>query len=128
MKFELKQEVYDGLDGICFGAFDRQEKLPVNEMMDELMHLEGLPVHCPYHHYITRYGICQALFFLKTHYLYKKYIYAAFYLRGPPGNTPEKQRSSERFPHACNKMPDIAHYVGFIGSIAVLSQNVYRLG
>lgn len=53
MKFELKQEVYDGLDGICFGAFDRQEKLPINEMMDELMHLEGLPVHCPYHHYIV---------------------------------------------------------------------------
>ena len=42
---------------------------------------------CPYHHYITRYGICQALFFLKTHYLYKKYIYAAFYLRGLPGKT-----------------------------------------
>ena len=77
----------------------------------------------PYRHYITRYGICQALFFLKTHYLYKKYIYAVFYSCGPPGKTPEKQRSSDRFAHACNKMPDIAHYVGFIGSIPVLSQN-----
>ncbi|HKM28754.1 MAG TPA: DUF5714 domain-containing protein [Anaerovoracaceae bacterium] len=52
MKFELKQEVYDNLTNMCISAYKNQEHLETTELLNKLMNLEGLPMHCPYHHYI----------------------------------------------------------------------------
>lgn len=53
MTFEWKEEVFDQLRMICMDVFRKEEILPVNEMMDRMMELEGLPIHCPYHHFIV---------------------------------------------------------------------------
>lgn len=53
MSFELKQEVYDDLQSICLKTFREKTVLPVNLMLDRLMGLQDLPIHCPYHHYIV---------------------------------------------------------------------------
>ena len=53
MAFELKQEVYDDLKRICLEVYDEKQVLPVNLVLDRLMNLEGLPIHCPYHHFIV---------------------------------------------------------------------------
>ena len=64
----------------------------------------------------------------QRHIFYKKIHIRSAFLREPPENAPKKQCLYDRFAHACNKMLDIAHYVGFIGRITVLSQYVYRVG
>lgn len=53
MHFELKQEVYDNLKAICRETLERERAMTINEMMMQLMDLEGLPMHCPYHHFIV---------------------------------------------------------------------------
>lgn len=52
MYFELKQEIYNDLKGICGEVFKNRERMTVNEMLTRLMDMEGLPIHCPYHHFI----------------------------------------------------------------------------
>lgn len=53
MYYELKQEVYDSLKAICRKTLEQRKKRTINEMMMELMDLPGLPMHCPYHHFIV---------------------------------------------------------------------------
>ena len=60
----------------------------------------------------------------KDIFFMKKLHIRSVFLREPPENAPKKQCLYDRFAHACNKMLDIAHYVGFIGGITVLSQYV----
>lgn len=52
MYFELKQEVFDRLKAICDETFAKKEELTVQDMAIKLMDMQGLIMHCPYHHYI----------------------------------------------------------------------------
>lgn len=53
MDYNLKQEVYDGLKDICQKTLAEKQLLTIHKMMMRLMELEGLPMHCPYHHFIV---------------------------------------------------------------------------
>lgn len=53
MAFEIKQQVFDDLVRICYEVYNKKEVEPVNVVMDRLMNLEDLPIHCPYHHFIV---------------------------------------------------------------------------
>lgn len=53
MKFELKQEVYDGLRKICMQVKAAHEEMSVTQMLIRLMDMQNLPMHCPYHHFIV---------------------------------------------------------------------------
>ena len=52
MQFEPKQEVYDAITAQCLAAHAGKESLTIDELLMRLMDLEGIPMHCPYHHYI----------------------------------------------------------------------------
>ena len=52
MQFEPKQEVYDAITAQCLAAHAGKELLTIDELLMRLMDLEGIPMHCPYHHYI----------------------------------------------------------------------------
>lgn len=52
MYFEPNQEIYDELDKICIKTAEEKEHLTIHEMLMRLMDMEGMPMHCPYHHYI----------------------------------------------------------------------------
>lgn len=53
MYFELKQELFDRLREICMETRRAEESMSVTRMLTRLMDLEGLPMHCPYHHFIV---------------------------------------------------------------------------
>lgn len=53
MYFELKQELFDRLREICMETRRAEESMSVIRMLTRLMDLEGLPMHCPYHHFIV---------------------------------------------------------------------------
>lgn len=53
MYFELKQAIFDRLKEICMETRRTEESMSVTRMLTRLMDLEGLPMHCPYHHFIV---------------------------------------------------------------------------
>lgn len=53
MKFELKQEIYDELRKICMNMRVQQKEISATQMLIRLMDMQGLPMHCPYHHFIV---------------------------------------------------------------------------
>lgn len=53
MHFILKQEVFDGLKSICKEVRRSREKMPMELMLMKMMDMQGLPMHCPYHHFIV---------------------------------------------------------------------------
>lgn len=52
MQFEPKQEIYDEIARVCLDTHAKKETLSVDQMLMRLMDIEGIPMHCPYHHYI----------------------------------------------------------------------------
>lgn len=53
MYFELEQNIFDGLRGICEEVRENSEKMTVNAMLMKMMDMQDLPMHCPYHHFIV---------------------------------------------------------------------------
>jgi len=53
MKFDLQQEYFDGLREICLDTKRKNEKMTVTAMLMRLMDMEGLMMHCPYHHFLV---------------------------------------------------------------------------
>ena len=53
MYFELEQDIFDGLRGICEEVRENSEKMTVNAMLMKMMDMQDLPMHCPYHHFIV---------------------------------------------------------------------------
>ena len=53
MAFELKQEVYDRIKDRCIDILKNRSVSRADEMINELMDLEGVIIHCPYHHFIV---------------------------------------------------------------------------
>ena len=53
MAFELKQEVYDRIKDRCIDILKDRSVSRADEMINELMDLEGVIIHCPYHHFIV---------------------------------------------------------------------------
>ncbi|NLD20556.1 MAG: hypothetical protein GX663_10015 [Clostridiales bacterium] len=52
MKYDLKQEIYDGLKTIGMTALYEKKAMSITRMLKRLMDMEELPMHCPYHHFI----------------------------------------------------------------------------
>lgn len=52
MHYELKQEVYEQLKKSCMKVKQNKEEMSVTQTLVKLMDMEGLPMHCPYHHFI----------------------------------------------------------------------------
>ncbi len=53
MAFELKQEVYDALIETCVETLKKRSVSRVDEMINKLMDVDGVIIHCPYHHFIV---------------------------------------------------------------------------
>ena len=53
MAFELNQEVFDALTETCITALKKRSVSRVDDMLNLLMDVEGVFMHCPYHHYIV---------------------------------------------------------------------------
>ena len=47
MTFELKQEVYDRIKDRCIDILKNRSVSRADEMINELMDLEGVIIHCP---------------------------------------------------------------------------------
>lgn len=56
-KIELKQEVFDRIKGVCQDIYKKGDGLKADEMMKQLMDIEGIPMHYPYHHFIMPAGL-----------------------------------------------------------------------
>ena len=65
MTGELLQEVYDRITEECFALFDEGKKMTVDEVIIDLMSLDGVVMHSPYHHYIMPAAllVCAAMLF-----------------------------------------------------------------
>lgn len=51
-KIELKEEVYDILTKHCIETYKKNEMIPADKLLDELMGYPEIPIHYPYHHFI----------------------------------------------------------------------------
>jgi len=52
MAFIMKEEVFADMRAVCRGIYERGEKIKIEEALMELMDMEGILMHCPYHHFI----------------------------------------------------------------------------
>lgn len=48
----MPQDFYQEITNICTGYFKSQESLTIWDLADRVMSLDGLPMHCPPHHYM----------------------------------------------------------------------------
>ena len=53
MAFELQQEVFDRLKEECVKALKTRSVSRADEMINILMDIDGVIIHCPYHHFIV---------------------------------------------------------------------------
>lgn len=53
MAFELKQEVFDRIREHCIMTLKERSVSRADELINELMDIDGVIMHCPYHHYIV---------------------------------------------------------------------------
>ena len=51
-KIELKEEVYDILTKHCVETYKKNEMIPADILLNELMSYPEIPIHYPYHHFI----------------------------------------------------------------------------
>ncbi len=50
MDVKMLEKYYDEVTQLCAGAFGRSD---LRELLERLLRIEGLPMHCPVHHYIV---------------------------------------------------------------------------
>ncbi len=53
MAIAIKQDIYSTLRSLCMEMREKKEKMSVTDTMMRLMDVEGLPIHCPHHHFIV---------------------------------------------------------------------------
>ena len=52
MAFIMKDEIFADLRAVCKEMYDAGKSLKAEEALMELMNMEGILMHCPYHHFI----------------------------------------------------------------------------
>lgn len=52
MAFIMKDEVFAEMKDVCRAMHREGKKLKVEEALMNLMNMEGMPMHCPYHHFM----------------------------------------------------------------------------
>ena len=52
MAFIMKDEVFTDMRAVCKKIYEEGKNLKADEALMKLMNMEGMPMHCPYHHFI----------------------------------------------------------------------------
>ena len=52
MAFIMKDEVFTDMRAVCKSMYEEGKNLKAEEALMKLMNMEGMPMHCPYHHFI----------------------------------------------------------------------------
>ena len=52
MAFIMKDEVFADMRAVCKSMYEEGKNLKAEEALMKLMNMEGMPMHCPYHHFI----------------------------------------------------------------------------
>lgn len=48
----MKDEVFTDMRAVCKKIYEEGKNLKADEALMKLMNMEGMPMHCPYHHFI----------------------------------------------------------------------------
>ena len=52
MAFIMKDEVFADMRGLCKNMYEAGKPMKAEEALMEMMNMEGILMHCPYHHFI----------------------------------------------------------------------------
>ncbi len=52
MAFVMKDEIFAELKNLCCEMYETGETLSCEKALMKLMDMDGIPMHCPYHHFI----------------------------------------------------------------------------